>query len=117
MPKNTERVVAIPLLTLARMDESDWEAALSLPIPADASSELLFKARDQVLEYILWVMSDGLTAQKPDWVRDEIGRACKRLVELADVLPAILDVELKANVREQQERAHFEYFGKRTGPG
>lgn len=77
---------------------------MSFPFPANPSSRLLREARRQVLKYLEWITSDnGMNSEGPDWATREIRRACARLVEICEALPAILEAEFEAHIAAQME--------------
>lgn len=84
-------IVPFPVLTLASIAPRDWERVLTLPLPRRPSLELLDAARAQVLSYLDWVMHEMVQTESLPTIRQEIARACDRLTEIADALPAALE--------------------------
>jgi hypothetical protein len=76
-------VVPFPLLTLEALNKAqDWEPALSLPFPQNPTTELLDRAREQVLQYLDFYLNDCAPTAPTDELRREIMRAAERLIEI-----------------------------------
>jgi hypothetical protein len=76
-------IVPFPLLTLEALNTAqDWEPALSLPLPENPTSELLDRAREQVLQYLDFYLNDCAPNAPDDELRREIMRAAERLIEI-----------------------------------
>jgi hypothetical protein len=110
-----DNVVTFPILSMEAMTPEVfvagklWEPAMSFPFPAKPSSKLLREARRQVLKYLDWITSDnGINSEGPEWATREIRRACVRLVEISEALPAILDAEFQADMKVSLEEEHVE---------
>jgi hypothetical protein len=98
-----DKVIQFPLLSMEAMApeicaaDKLFEPALSFRFPPDPSPKLLREARRQVLAYLDWITSDnGMMSEGPDWSVHEIHRACARLIEIAEALPAAVDAESEA---------------------
>lgn len=95
MPHN--RPMRLPVLTMAALDVLDWEPALTFPFPANPDVALLFKARDQVIEF-LECMANDLAQDDPEGAARGIQRAAARLIEIAALTPAAVDVDIAASL-------------------
>lgn len=69
----------------------NWEPILTLPLPKNASIELLDAARGQVLLYLDWIMHEMIQVDDLRTVQREIERATYRLMEIAEALPDALE--------------------------
>jgi hypothetical protein len=79
----------LPLLTLEILEahhHNDWEPALTYPLPAEPTIELIDDAIDEVLNGISFVTSQ--VAQKnAEQAKREIERAAARLIDLTQAKP------------------------------
>ena len=76
------------LTLLAVENAENWEAALALALPKKPDFDLLKRTRDDVLNYLDWLMIDLEHGKRslPD-VQREIKRAASRLAEIAGYWP------------------------------
>ena len=73
------------VLTMQALENAEnWETALALPLPRNPDFDLLKRTRDDVLNYLDWLMIDLEQGKRslPD-VHREIMRAAARLAEIA----------------------------------
>jgi hypothetical protein len=103
--KDPDKITELPVLTMEAMApevcDADrvFEPAMSFPLPPNPDSRLLNEARRQVLAYLDWITTEnGVKSEGPDWSVHEIRRACARLVEITEILPAALDTESEADL-------------------
>jgi hypothetical protein len=73
------------VLTIRALENAEnWETALALPLPRNPDFDVLKRTRDDVLNYLDWLMIDLEQGKRslPD-VQREIMRAAGRLAEIA----------------------------------
>ena len=97
-----------PVLTLKAMEASSWEPALSFPLPESPSTELLDRARQEVVTYLDWVAHDIASAGDPDEIRKEINRAAARLIEISLRWRGACDAELEEQLEKDRAEADRE---------
>lgn len=89
-----------PVLTLRAMDAPSCEPALSFPLPQNPSTELLDRARQEVLTYLDWVAGDA------DHIRKEITRAAARLIEISLHWKPACDAAIDAQFAAERAEYH-----------
>jgi hypothetical protein len=95
------RVLTMPALENAKT----WEVALSLPLPDNPGFDLLQRARDNVLGYIVSLFNDVAQGVDPDLVHGEFMRAANRLAEIAAYWPEALSRHLNQQLAYEQAGA------------
>jgi len=90
--------VPFPILTLAALDGADWEFALTAPLPARPSLELLEARRQDVLTSLDWASHDLAEAASSP----RIQRAASRLIELSHARLAAIVTALNADMGAQR---------------
>jgi hypothetical protein len=76
--------------------------ALSFPLPENPDTELLDRARQEVLTYLDWVAHDVAFAGDVDEIRREITRAAARLIEISIHWRAACDAELEQHLAQER---------------
>jgi hypothetical protein len=70
-------------MTIEALDAKDgWDVALKAPIPADATMELLNKARENVIEWLDYYSNDAPSGVPPEIMRIDLNQAVARLYEI-----------------------------------
>lgn len=94
---------SLPVLTLEILEanhHNDWEPALTYPLPAEPSIDLIDAAIDEVLNGLSFVTS-AIAQYDAAQARSGIERAAARLIELVEAKPRAFAAWLQQCERER----------------